>query len=128
MESEAPEHLRLNLLKALRLSLNVHHSKEPASASQIADQTEVLFEALLYFEILLSKKSAAEFLFSLGYAQSPSLIEKQLLKEGRYRERFQRGITLHKNKNIYTYAELIALIERPLIQEKFEKRIHESKI
>lgn len=86
------------------------------------------FDALLYFEILLPKKNAAEFLFSLGYAQSPALIAKELLKEGRYRERFHRDITIHKNKNIYTYAELIEMIERPMIKEKFERLISTSKI
>lgn len=123
LESEAPDSLIEELLKALRASLNKQQNDQPSSAAEIIESSDAPIDALIYFEILLDKSDSAEFLFSLGYFQDEALIKKKMLKEGRYRERFARELAKHKTSNLYTYAELIELANRPVIREKFYEAV-----
>ena len=119
LDAEAPDSLLSDLQGALRSALNVDHAEPPLSAIEIVEAQNADIEALLYFEILLSKNNAAEFLINIGYKQSEVTIKRDLLRRGRYFERFGRQLLTHKKTNIFTYAELIDMIDRALIKERW---------
>jgi len=128
IETEAPDSFSQALHNSLRDSVNAAHHVRPPSAVQILEAHEVPIDALLYFEILLKKNDAAQFLISLGYDPGELVIKRKLLRRGRYFEKYGRQLLTHKNTNIYTYAELIDIIQRPLIQEQFEVAVDQLKL
>jgi hypothetical protein len=114
------------LLDGLRNSCGFQLAPEqlPIGANTISKKCNIDINILLEEGILLSKTNAVGFLRALGVLTSESLLKKLLLKQHRYQEKFHRELLMFKSKNIYTYAELFFLIDRPSAWENFSSHVN----
>jgi len=123
IENNEPASVRGRLLKALRASLGIGLSiEEPRSPLQICEELDLNLGQLAENRIILTKDEAVHFLRLLGYVSSEGLLKKKFLKQGRYVERFGRDLAVLGTANVYTYAELLVLVDRPRLMQ----RLHEA--
>lgn len=105
------------------LGKNVDQEGRLLNARDISSTCGLPLQWLVDNQFLLDKPRAISFMHLIGFSTSPSLIEKQLLKQGRYEARFRKPLTKYRNMNLYTYAEILAIMERPLLTATIQRII-----
>lgn len=116
------------LLVALRLSCGFQLASDqlPQGAQDIATTAGLDIDTLLQEGVLLTKNRAVDFLRALGVLTSANLLKKKLFKQGRYQEKFHRTLFMFNNRNIYTYAELFFLTDRPAVWQTFLHHVNNT--
>jgi hypothetical protein len=114
------------LLKGLRNSCGFQLAPQelPVGADAIVAICDIDINILLEEGVLLTKTKAVEFLRAFGVLTSESVLKKQLFKQRRYQEKFNRDLMMFGSKNIYTYAELFFLIDRPSSWDNFSLHVN----
>ena len=96
------------LASAVARSVNYDHENGelPLSPSELYQEYQVNTSAMIDSLVVLDKRSAQVFLKEdLGIMQSINQVRTTLTKL-KYKELFDRDITLYKNKHILTYGEV----------------------
>jgi len=117
----APDADKLRRSLALSVQVDTVSGRLQPGPSEIAAQCGVPLADLVQHQIVVDKDRGVYFLRMMGDITSPNQLKKLTLKQGRYEARFSRPLTRWGIQNIYTYAELLVLVNRKLLIERLNK-------